>query len=155
VTDGLSYLLDRLALRDLVESYAFSVDGDDPASAALLFAPDGELRIFHAGRAEPVRERIGREAIATAMAGLSRYDRTLHVVANQAVEIDGATATGHTYCLAHHVRDVEGPDGVMAAFDHVMHIRYLDRYVRLDEGWRIAQRHLQVEFTEDRPVTGP
>jgi hypothetical protein len=155
VSDGQAYLLDRLALRDLVEAYAFRVDSDDPASAAELFAPEGALRIFDAGQAEPVRERIGREAIATAMGGLSRYDRTLHVVANQAVEIDGDTATGHTYCLAHHLRDVEGPDGVTAPFDYVMHIRYLDRYVRLDEGWRIAQRHLQVEFTEDRAVSGP
>lgn len=155
MSDELSYLLDRLALRDLVEGYAFRVDGDDPADAALLFAPDGELRIFHAGQTDPVRERIGREAIATAMTGLSRYDRTLHVVANHAVEIDGDTATGRSYCLAHHVREVEGPDGVAAPSDYVMHIRYLDRYVRLDEGWRIAQRHLQVEFTEDRPVTGP
>lgn len=150
-----SYLSDRLELRDLVEAYAFRVDSDDPGSAALLFAPDGELRIFNAGQIEPVRERIGRDAIATAMVGLRRYDRTLHVVANQAVELDGDTATGHTYCLAHHVRDVERPDGVVAPFDYVMHVRYLDRYVRLDEGWRIAQRHLQVEFTEDRPVNGP
>ena len=36
-----------------------------------------------------------------------------------------------------------------------MHIRYLDRYARLDEGWRIAERHLQLEFTEERPVSGP
>jgi hypothetical protein len=151
----LAYLLDRLALRDLVEAYAFRVDSDDPGSAASLFAPDGELRIYNVGEPEPVRERIGRDAIATAMAGLSRYDRTMHVVANHAVEIDGDTATGHTYCLAHHVRDVEGPDGVTAPFDYVMHLRYLDRYERLDEGWRIAQRHLQVEFTEDRPVAGP
>lgn len=155
MSDDLSYLLDRLALRDLVEGYAFCVDSDDPGSAARLFAPDGELRIFHAGQAEPVRERIGREAIATAMAGLSRYDRTMHVVANHAVEIDGDTATGHTYCLAHHVRDVEWSDGTTAPSDYVMHIRYLDRYERLDEGWRIAQRHLQVESIEDRPVTGP
>ncbi len=155
MTDAVAHVVDRLALRDLVDGYAFAVDGDDPGSAAQLFTPDGELRIFHRGAAEPVRERIGRDAIATAMAGLDRYETTLHVVANHRVDIDGGAAIGETYCLAHHIRDVEGPDGVMARFDYVMHIRYLDRFVRTDEGWRIARRHLQVEFTEDRPVDGP
>ena len=150
-----SDVFDRLAVRGLVDAYALCVDGDDPGSAAELFTPEGELRIFNRGQSEAVRERIGREAIAAAMAGLGRYDTTLHVVANHVVELDGDVASGVTYCLAHHVRDVEGPDGVTGPFDYVMAIRYLDRFVRTDEGWRIAQRHLQVEFTEDRPVTGP
>ena len=109
------------------------------------------LRIFNRGQDEPVRERVGREAIATAFAGLSRYEVTLHVVANHYVEIDGDTGTGETYCLAHHVHPVD--DGSRG--DFVMAIRYLDRYRRLDEGWRLELRELQVEFTEDRPVTGP
>ena len=155
MSDAVSFLVDRLALRDLVDAYAFAVDGDDPGSTALLFTPDGELRIFHRGTDEPVRERIGREAIASAMAGLDRYETTLHVVANHRVDIHGDSAAGETYCLAHHIRDVEGPDGVMVPFDYVMHIRYLDDFVRTDEGWRIARRHLQIEFTEDRPVDGP
>jgi hypothetical protein len=146
------YLSDRLAIRDLVEGYAFRVDSDDPGSASALFTPDGELRIFERGRADPVRERTGREAIAAAMAGLDRYDTTLHVVGNHRVDIDGDAAEGETYCLAHHVRGVEGPDGETAPYDYVMHIRYLDRFARTDEGWRIARRHLQVEFTEDRPI---
>ena len=33
-----------------------------------------------------------------------------------------------------------------------MNIRYLDRYLRLDEGWRISERELQVEWTEVVPV---
>jgi hypothetical protein len=146
------YLIDRLAIRDLVEGYAFRVDSDDPGSASELFSPDGELRIFERGRTEPVRERTGREAIAAAMAGLDRYDTTLHVVGNHRVEIDGDAAEGETYCLAHHIHDIEGADGDTAPHDYVMHIRYLDRFARTDEGWRIARRHLQVEFTEDRPI---
>jgi len=155
VSADLALLADRLALRGLVDQYALRVDSDDPGSAATLFTPAGELRIFERGKPEPVRERLGREAIATAMSGLGRYDTTLHVVANHVAHIEGDTATGQTYCLAHHIREVETPDGATAPFDHVMAIRYLDRFERTHEGWRIAQRHLQVEFTEDHPVTGP
>ena len=119
-----------------------------------MFTPDGALRIFERGIEAPVRERLGREAIATAFAGLSRYDVTLHVVANHLVEIDGDTATGETYCLAHHVRTIGEAEQAHLS-DYLMAIRYLDVYSRTDEGWRIVQRHLQLEFTEERPVSGP
>jgi uncharacterized protein (TIGR02246 family) len=147
----LRLLADRLALRQLVDDYARAVDQPDGDAAAALFTPDGLLRICERGTPEPVRERQGRAAIATAMSGLGRYDTTLHVVANHYAAIDGDTASGETYCLAHHVRDVEG----QGPMDYVMAIRYLDAYRRTDEGWRIERRELQVEFTEDRPVTGP
>lgn len=147
----LQLLADRLAIRQLVDDYARAVDVPDGDRAAALFVPDGVLRIFERGKAEPVRERVGRADIAAAMNGLRHYDTTLHVVANHYSEIDGDTATGESYCLAHHVRDVDehGP------MDYVMAIRYLDAYRRTVEGWRLERRELQVEFTEDRPVTGP
>ena len=151
--DGLE-ILDRLEIRELVDRYARAADRVDGPAAAALFTPDGALRIFERGTEAPVRERLGREAIATAFAGLSRYEVTLHVVANHLVEIDGDTATGETYCLAHHVRTIgEGAQAHLS--DYVMAIRYLDVYAHSDEGWRIAQRHLQLEFTEERPVSGP
>lgn len=147
----------RSALADLVVAYALRVDSDDPSSSAGLFTPTGELRIFQRGQVDAVRERRGREAIGTAMAGLSRYDATLHVVGthHSDVDDDGEGASGTTYCIAHHVHQLAGADGVSTPFDHVMHIRYDDRYQRTDEGWRIARRHVNVIFTEDRPVAGP
>lgn len=155
-------LRDRLELRDLVEAYAHHVDRRASQAAGDLFTTDGVLRIFNRGTEAPVRERTGRAEIASAMEGLSRYDVTLHVVANHRVDFDqppvgGApsTARGEAYCLAHHVRDVDRPDGTRGPSDYVMHIRYLDQYARTDEGWRIAVRELQLEFTEDRPVSGP
>lgn len=151
---NLDELADRLEIRTVVDRYARAADRVDGAAAAALFTPDGALRIFERGTEEPVRERIGRDAIATAFAGLSRYDVTLHVVANHLVDLAGDTATGETYCLAHHVRTVGEGDAAHLS-DYMMAIRYLDSYVRTDEGWRIAQRHLQLEFTEERPVSGP
>jgi hypothetical protein len=147
-------LADRFEIRSLVDRYALAADRVDGEAAAALFTPHGVLRIFHRGSDQPVRERVGREAIATAFAGLSRYDVTLHVVANHVVELHGDIATGETYCLAHHVRTIgEGDDAHLS--DHLMGIRYLDSYERSDNGWHIAQRRLQLEFTEERPVSGP
>jgi hypothetical protein len=36
--------------------------------------------------------------------------------------------------------------------DHVMHIRYLDRYRRTADGWRFAERETNVDWTVDQPV---
>jgi ketosteroid isomerase-like protein len=147
----LQRLADQLELRQLAADYARGVDVPDGKRVADLFLPDGVLRIYHRGKAEPFSQRVGREAIGSAMAGLTRYEKTMHVIANQYIDVVGDSATGETYCLAHHIREVEGK-GLM---NYVMAIRYLDEYRRADEGWRIAVRELRVEFTEDRPVTGP
>jgi ketosteroid isomerase-like protein len=147
----LERLADQLELRQLAADYARGVDVPDGKRVADLFLPDGVLRIYHRGKPEPFSERVGRESIASAMAGLTRYEKTMHVVANQYIDLDGDSATGETYCLAHHIREVDGK----GPMDYVMAIRYLDQYSRADEGWKIAVRELQVEFTEDRPVTGP
>lgn len=144
---------DRTALRALVDDYARCADRIDGEGLAALFAPDGVLRVCERGNPEPVRQRTGRAEIAAAIGGLSRYEVTMHLVANHYVDIDadGTSATGETYCRASHISAVEGgPPG--ARTNHVMNIRYLDRFVRLPEGWRIAERELQVEWTEDHAL---
>ena len=146
-----SELADRLAIRSIVDEYARFADRIDNEGLAGLFAPEGVLRIFERGNPEPVRQRVGRAEISEAIKGLSRYDVTMHSVSNHYVVLNGDSASGETYCRATHVRPVEGgaPD---ARENYVMNIRYLDDYVRLPEGWRIAKRELQVEFTEVFPI---
>jgi len=52
--------------------------------------------------------------------------------------------------VAHHLLGESGEQ-----IDHVMMIRYLDQYRREPEGWRIAVRELQVDWTEERTITSP
>jgi hypothetical protein len=147
----LAALADERAICQLALDYARAVDVPDGPRVAELITPDGTLRICHRGKSEPFSERQGRETIGKVIGALTRYEKTMHLVANSYIDLAGDTATGETYCLAHHIRQVEG-QGLM---DYVMAIRYLDQYARTGEGWKIAVRELQVEFTEDRPVTGP
>lgn len=145
-------IADRLAIRRLVDEYARRVDRVDAAGAAALFTEDGTLRIFGRGETEPNRERRGRDEMARAFAGLTRYDVTMHLVGNHLVELDGDRAAGETYCQASHISSEERPDGTIQREVYVMHIRYEDRFVRTDAGWLIDRRELRVEFTETRPV---
>jgi hypothetical protein len=137
---------DRQALTQLAYTYARHADRIEPDLLAALFVEDGVLHITRGAAYPPVR-RSGRAEIAIAIARLDRYEKTFHLVANQLYDIDGDTATGEVYCVAHHVRADHG-----SRVDHVMMIRYLDQYRRETDGWRIVTRDLHVDWTEDRPV---
>lgn len=136
-------LLDRLALRDLVDAYAFAADAADGPALAALFAPDGVLVVEAPPDRGGRRERRGRHEIAGAIAGLARYDVTTHFVGTHRVLVDGDGATGETYCLAHHI--VGGSDTIWS-------VRYRDRFRRTEEGWRFASRHVGVEWVAEQPA---
>lgn len=69
--------------------------------------------------------------------GLPSLDRTMHALSTTDVRVDGDTAKSESYCVCYH----SGPE------DHpwcrgfvVVYMRYLDRLIRREEGWLIAQR---------------
>ena len=141
---------DRVALRRLIDAYASAVDGADPDACAALFTPEGVLC-----RANDPGERFtrrGRDEIATAMRGLSRYESTSHRLGNQQITFgDDDRAHGVTACEAHHI-SAEG-DGTRT--DKVMTIRYRDTYRRNGSGgWLIEERCLFVEREEIRDQRG-
>jgi sulfur relay (sulfurtransferase) DsrF/TusC family protein len=139
---------DRLALLDLSYAYARNADRIDAEALGQLFVDDGVLRVINRNAQTPPIERTGRNDIVSAIKRLDRYDMTFHMVGNHSFEIDGESATGEVYCIAHHVHGE--PDSKR---DHVMMIRYHDRYRHTPDGWRFAQRELHVDWTEERVVT--
>ena len=143
MSGGVQDLLDRDALRRLVERYATAVDHRDVEAAAGCFVPEGRLTVGDEATLE------GRAAIVAVLARLERYEVTAHVLGHSDHAVEGDRARGESWCRAHHVYDDGG-----ARRDRVMAIRYLDRYVRTDGGWRIADRRLVVDWLEDRPVEG-
>jgi ketosteroid isomerase-like protein len=138
---------DRLALGRLVKAYAHHVDRRQPEAVAALFCEDGVLAIYNGDPevVEPDRVRNGRDEITSALAGMTRYEVTTHLLGQQMVEVDGDDASGETYCMAHHVYEADG-----IRRDRVMAIRYLDTYARIDGEWKIAQRRLAIDWTDER-----
>ena len=93
-------------------------------------------------------ESRGHRHIASAVGRLRQFPVTYHLVGNHTVAIDGDEATGEAYCVAHHLM----PHDEGGHVDHVMYIRYLDRYRRTDVGWRFAERETFVDWTADQLV---
>ena len=143
-------LEDRLAIRDLVDTYAQRVDALDYEGVAAVFTEDGVLSVCMVpGSGTIQRERRGRVQIAEAMRSVERHAATAHTIGNHVATIDGDTATGETRCVAYHATGEPG------AFTNLIWIlRYLDTYRRTDEGWRIAHRLLLLDMEAEAPWNG-
>jgi hypothetical protein len=137
---------DLLELRSLVEAYAVAVDDGDGEALGRLFVPDGALLVFDAETGEQTYAYRGPAELALLPKELKEiYIRTFHLVGNVVCEVDGDTATGTPYCVAHHLRDDgRGPQIV------VMPVRYRDSYLRTPEGWRFVERICTVLWRERR-----
>ena len=133
---------DERAIRALVLAYAHHADRREAELLAALFEPDAELRMVWRTGATPPAVSRGHRQIARVVGALGQFATTFHFVGNHLIDGEGGDATGEAYCEAHHLT----PEGV----DHVMFIRYRDRY-RRDEGtWRFAERETFVEWMEER-----
>ncbi|MGW6693528.1 nuclear transport factor 2 family protein [Rhodococcus sp. NPDC054953] len=137
---------------DLAGRYAVAVDDRDAAALAALFTVDAALvqpPALTRGAGEVVAAGVDA-IVAAVLDGTAHLQATRHDVHQSVVDVDGDTATGRAYCLAHHL--YRGRDGMR---DNAIAIRYLDRYRRVDGRWLIARRELVVDYAEDRVVTVP
>jgi hypothetical protein len=130
---------DRLALRALVEAYAWAADARDHDAYAATFTPDGTMAGFAPDATEPFVSLSGHDAIGAALHANDGFARTFHAIENHYVTIDGDTASGWTYCLARHLA---GADVVITP------LRYRDSYVRTPDGWRFSAREIHFTWVE-------
>jgi uncharacterized protein (TIGR02246 family) len=131
---------DRLALRELADRYARAVDRRDWELAARLFTRDCVL-------VGPGYELAGRDAILAGLRQIDRFSATQHSVHNQLFEIAGDSASGETYCTAHHLFEREGSRRKLS-----WGIRYQDRCQREEGQWRYQRRELLLDWTQDLPL---
>ena len=145
---ALRALLDRRELYDLALRYARAADRRDYAVFREIFTEQGAIHGHRGGvDTKPLYSIEGRETIVAGLSGLEQYEKTLHVVANQLVDMEGDRASGETYCMAHHIYRKDG-----APMNRTMAIRYQDRFVRKDGRWYFEERRLDVDWERDRPL---
>jgi SnoaL-like domain len=137
---------DRLAIRELVDAYARLADRRLPKEQADLYADEARSLVYMGDASEPVQVLVGREQHVEGFSGLSQYAATTHLNGQFTIDLDGDTATGEGYCLAHHI--LEGEQG---RFLTVMSIRYEDTYTKQNGDWLFAERKLIITWTDTRP----
>jgi ketosteroid isomerase-like protein len=139
---------DRLAIRELVDAYAFCADARDAEGQMALFTDDAHFVVYMTGEGSDATDDLrGRESLRPVFDNLNTYEVTMHFNGQSTVGVDGDRATGETYCLAHHVSSDGGRRRLMIAA-----LRYQDSFVKAYGTWRFAERRLYVRWTETRPL---
>lgn len=136
------YTLQRLAdeaeLRALSATYTRGLDRHDRDFVRSVFTDDATTH-YGAFRGGP------DEMADMAMLALSKYVATQHFLGQINLTIDGDTAEGEVYFQAFHQHATEG-------FDRFICGRYIDRYRRTADGWRMTHRTEVVDWTRTEPT---
>jgi ketosteroid isomerase-like protein len=141
---------DRLAVRELVEAYAYCADRRDAAGQMALFTPDTHFVVYMDAKSPtPSQELHSREALAPVFADLNKYQATMHFVGQSTIlSLADNRATGQAYCLAHHLT-VDGDKRRLM----IAALRYLDTFAKVDDAWLFAERRLYVDWIEERTLS--
>ena len=96
---------DRLAIRELVEAYAYCADRRDAKGQMALFTADTHFVVYmNAKDPAPSQELHSRVALAPVFADLNQYAATMQFVGQSTIfTLTGDRATGEAYCIAHHL----------------------------------------------------
>jgi len=138
-TSALQQLVDRQQIVDTLYRYGSSVDAKDYPTLRATFIDDA---VAQYGTAP---EMHGADTIVKWIAETT-LDRAWqhHLLSVYHVDIDGDDARTLTYLMAHQTT-VADPDTVM-----VIVARYRDVLRRLDGGWKIAEKRLDMGWMEHR-----
>ena len=142
----IDHIEDRMELKALVDFYATESDKNNQDCYVDIFRPDIKLNVYFGGKlgmqARDVQDMI-RQYKAFGAAKVS-----FHMNGQQNVTFEDDThATGTCYALATLVNEEEGKDKL------AMHaVRYLDKYVKIDGRWWIAEREQYFEWSAFPPL---
>ncbi len=139
---ALQALLDKQAITEVLYRYCRGVDRHDRAALVSVYWPEAiDDHVAYVGDAAGYIEFS-----MNFMPGI----RTSHVLSNILIEFDTAGAARvESYYRAYH--DLPAEDG--ARNDWILGGRYLDRFERRGDEWRILHRVLAVDFQQSMPAT--
>ncbi|NRF37401.1 nuclear transport factor 2 family protein [Pedobacter foliorum] len=138
---------DRLAIRNLVDQYAYCADTRDAQGQMALFTEDTSFLIFMDAQSSQPTQVINNKAdLFPVFDNLNTYNATMHFNGQSTVlKLNEETATGITYCIAHHQILKDGTQKLMIA-----HIKYHDSFVKQNGAWLFSERKLLVDWIENQ-----
>jgi ketosteroid isomerase-like protein len=135
-------IADRVEIEALRGDFSDAVMMRDYDRAALLFTPDGALRMPNV----PV-ELIGREQIRAWGERVPAFvDYLIQTTHPGIISLNGDTASGRAY-LQELIRLRDGTSEMNYAIYH-------DRYQRTDDGWKFTERVYEIRYLDHSPLAG-
>jgi hypothetical protein len=120
--------LDCIEIQQVLARYCRGIDRLDKALLESVYWEDGyDDHVLFAGKPN--------EFIDWVLEYLSHDKSTAHLLGQSLIEVTGNSANVETYFLAHHVRIVDQDQFVASSQG-----RYLDKFERRNEEWRILSR---------------
>jgi len=139
-------ITDRLAIQDLINSYSHDADTRQAHQQAALFTENAVVKSFNGKDTIPIQTIKGEKALEEAFHVLRQYDVTTHFNGQSIININGDTATGEVYCLAHHIKKSDNSLLIMS-------IRYHDTYTKQNGKWLFSERDLYIDWTDKREIS--
>ena len=138
----LQAIADRVEIEALRGEYTDAVMMRDYGRVALLFTPDGALRMPNV----PV-DLVGTEEIRAWGDRVPAFvDYLVQTTHPGMIRLDGDTATGRAY-LQELIRLRDGSS-------HLNYAIYHDRYRRTPDGWKFTERVYEIRYLDTTPLAG-
>jgi hypothetical protein len=136
-------LHDRALIQDLLMRYGRAVDRHDIEGVAACFTPDAAYD-----------GSLGNGTISSMLAALRelmpRYEKTMHLLGTQVIDVTGETARCETYGIVYHrLREPEAPR------DLVVGVCYVDELACQNRGWLITKRTARVDWQRHDSTPAP
>ncbi len=147
IENELQQAADRLAIRNLIDQYAYCADTRDAQGQMDLFTEDTRFIVYMDAKSSVPTQNISKRSdLLPVFDNLNTYRATMHFNGQSTVlQLSDDTATGIAYCIAHHQTINEGVQKLMIA-----NIKYHDSFVKKSGKWLFAQRKLMVDWIENR-----
>jgi len=141
-------VIDRDAIREALFRYCRGVDRKCRDELEQVYWPDGTDDHGHAANGESGAAVPGPEYVTRVLEGVAAM-RTAHHLTNILIEFDGADcARSEAYFVALH--ELPGADGRQEFIQ--LSGRYIDRFEKRGDAWRIARRVLVFDFEQTHPA---
>jgi hypothetical protein len=140
---------DYMAIRQLVDSFAYYADRTNAQRQAALFVENGTMEIYRSDTdtSKAVFVLKGRKQLEQVFNALKQYDVTFHLNGQNSIKF-GDDTTGTVQCLAHHIFFEDGKRTLQTEA-----IRYYDTYTRQNNRWLFVKRKLVIYWQDKRLST--
>ena len=143
-TMNIQEIADRMALKDLVDTFSNLADTKEIDKQVQLFTEEAEVTSYQGDK--QTSHLKGRKELAERFrAFLDQFTTVYHINGQQTVKIDGDKATGIAYAQVVLVSEKNGKRTMLT-----QGVRYSDEYERQDGKWLISKRISHFEWSKEQ-----